>query len=273
MAPRNKKKPKRKRRKATPQELEQRKHRSDIRAIFRNAGFEKVFSVSDKEFTYKSSTSDFDDVFVYENVIVFAEYTTSQSSKIGQHLRNKSVIYREILKDPVAFISFFEDKFPRFRDTRNQFYDPRVCQVIILYCPRNSLESKYKKQVSEIKYLDYPVLRYFKSVSDAVKLSSRFELLHFLGLDSHQIGENSLTSSATTDAYRGFLLPETHSNFDAGFKVVSFYVDPDSLLSRAYVLRKDGWREGGTLYQRIISRAKIASIRRYLDKHERVFCK
>jgi len=55
------------------------------------------------------------------------------------------------------------------------------------------------------------------------------------------------------------------------YKVVSFYIDPHSLLNRAYVLRKDGWRDEGSLYQRMISRSKILAIRKYLESKERVF--
>src|SRR5262249_9033572 len=43
------------------------------------------------------------------------------------------------------------------------------------------------------------------------------------------------------------------------------------LLERCYVLRKDGWVEGGGLYQRMISKAKIRSIRKYLLAEKRVF--
>jgi hypothetical protein len=76
--------------------------------------------------------------------------------------------------------------------------------------------------------------------------------------------------TGSTD-YHGSILPEAHSNFDAGYKVVTFYADPDSLLKTAYVLRKDGWRDSLNLYQRMISKPKIESIRRYLKTQKRVF--
>ena len=71
--------------------------------------------------------------------------------------------------------------------------------------------------------------------------------------------------------YIGSVLPEASSNFAAGYKVVSFYIDPLNLLERAYVLRRDGWRQSYTLYQRLLSKEKIDGIRRYLRQQKRVF--
>ncbi len=260
-----------KRRKPTPEELEQRNHRKEIRAVFRNAGFEKVFSVSDKEFTFNGMTSDFDDVFVNENIIVFAEYTITKSSKISSHLKPKKIVYDTILNSKSEFLEFYEDLFPTFLETRDDFYDHDQCEIIILYCSRNSINPKHKALITNISYFDYPILKYFKSVSDAVKKSSRFELYSFLGLSNEQVGKNSISTAKPADKYKGSILPHSHSNFAKGFKVVSFYIDPQSLLNRAYVLRKDGWRDEGSLYQRMISKGKIIAIRKYLESKERVF--
>ena len=76
---------------------------------------------------------------------------------------------------------------------------------------------------------------------------------------------------AGDQTFKGTLLPEPHSNFDPGYKVVSFYVSPAALLSRAYVLRKDGWKDVYGLYQRMIERKKIEAIRQHLRSQKRVF--
>lgn len=266
-----KRKTKKKRRKATPQELEQRNHRTEIRAVFRNAGFTKVLSVSDKEFTFKGATSDFDDVFIFENIIVLTEYTTTQSSNISSHLKPKKIVYDTILNDKSGFIDFYEKEFVKFKETRGSYYDFDQCHLIILYCSKNGINPKHKDLVTNVSYFDYPIVKYFKSVSDAVKKSSRFELFSFLGLGANEIGKESITTASPADSYNGSILPHSHSNFDKGYKVVSFYIDPLALLKRSYVLRKDGWREEGGLYQRMISNAKIKAIRRYLNTEERVF--
>jgi len=96
----------------------------------------------------------------------------------------------------------------------------------------------------------------------------RFELFKFFGLTAEDIG---LGTGQPSRSYEGFILPESPSGFPSGYKVVTFYVDPDTLMSLSYVLRKDGWLDGDGLYQRMISKSKIRSMRQYLAQDERVF--
>jgi DGQHR domain-containing protein len=102
-------------------------------------------------------------------------------------------------------------------------------------------------------------------------LSARFELYKFLNIGYEKIGEHIFSSASDEQTYKGSILPETQSHFGAGYKVVSFYVDPEALIERCYVLRKDGWREESNLYQRMIQKRKIESIRNYLRIENRVF--
>ncbi len=277
MASTKRKTKRKKRRKPTPKELLQRNHRQEIRSVFKNAGFTKVLSVSDKEFTFKDVTtdkevtSDFDDVFVFENIIVFAEYTITRSNLISSHLKPKKIVYDAILDNKVAFLEFYEKQFPSFKETRDDFYDFEQCTIIILYCSRYGFNPKHKKVVPRIFYFDYPILKYFNSVSKAIKKSSRFELYNFFELSNSDIGRESIRTANPTDSYKGSILPHSHSNFEKGYKVVSFYIDPHSLLRRSYVLRKEGWKDEDGLYQRMISKGKIDSIRKYLNTEKRVF--
>lgn len=247
-------------------------HRSAVRSSFTRAGFHRVTGVSDKPFTYQNQTTDIDDVFVYENVVVISEYTCSQSSDVGGHLKNKKHIYDKILADTEAFIDFLAQKFTESADQITNGYHPQHIELIILYCSRYEFDNKYKINVPGPVYMDYPAVRYFAAVSDAVRKSSRFELLHFLGVDHTRIGENGTISvDSPSRGYEGSLLPESHSHFQTGYKIVTFYVDPAALLRTAYVLRKDGWRDTINLYQRMVSKAKIEAIRNYLKKQKRVF--
>lgn len=61
------------------------------------------------------------------------------------------------------------------------------------------------------------------------------------------------------------------SSFPAGYKVVSFYADPESIIAGAYVLRRDGWKDSSHLYPRILVPSKISKMRRYLVEQKRVF--
>ena len=120
--------------------------------------------------------------------------------------------------------------------------------------------------------MDYPAVRYFAAVADAVRKSSRFELLHFMGIEAAAVGVNGkIEVSKSSKDYAGSLLPEAHSHFDEGFKIVTFYADPEALLRTTYVLRKDGWNDSQNLYQRMISKPKVEAIRTYLKTQKRVF--
>lgn len=256
-----------------PKELEKRNHRKDIRSVFRNSGFTKVLSVSGKgkEFTFKGRTGEIDDIFVYENIIVFAEYTTRTTHR-SEHLLLKKILFDLINDNKNEFIEFFEKEFETFKETRDQNYTPSQCELVILYCPKNTLENKHKECLPYVKFFDYPVLQYFLSISKIIKKSSRFELFNFLGLKYDNIGENVLKpSTGKSEEYEGHILPEEYSSFEKDYKVVSFYMDAESLIDRAYVLRKEGWMHADGLYQRMMANTKITKMREYLYKKSRVF--
>jgi DGQHR domain-containing protein len=247
-------------------------HKGAVRSIFRAAGFHRITGVSDREFTFDNQKTDIDDIYVYENVIVIAEYTCKKSEYVGDHLKNKKHIFDKIMSKPNEFIKYFTNKFP---DSANQFitnYHSSKIIFKILYCSRFDYDAHYQINVPGPIYMDYPAVRYFWAVADAIKRSSRFELFHFLDLDPASIGiAGKIDVSAPSRDYAGSILPEAHSHFDDGFKIVTFYADPETLLKTAYVLRQDGWRDSLNLYQRMISKSKIEGIRAYLKKQKRVF--
>jgi len=91
-----------------------------------------------------------------------------------------------------------------------------------------------------------------------------------LGLEYSEIGQQIHNTSGDTRNFDGYMLPEHHSGYQKGFKVVSFYADPETLLAVSYVLRQDSWRDGEGLYQRILIKNKIASMRKYLVEAQAV---
>ena len=107
-----------------------------------------------------------------------------------------------------------------------------------------------------------------------IKLSARHEFLEFLEVDESGFGDNMLSSSTgTTNCFSGYILPEEKSSFNEGYKIITFYIDAESLLKRAYVLRQEGWRkkENVGYYQRMLDSRKITSMRKYLSEEKRVF--
>jgi DGQHR domain-containing protein len=257
--------------KLSPAEKIQKDHRASVRGVFTGSGFLRMAGIADKQFNFQNQQADVDDIFVFENIVVIAEYTCAQSDGVGSHLKNKKIIFDKILNDPAGFIKFISDKFPETSDRFPKYHSSKVV-LKILYCSRYEFDDHYQINVPGPAYFDYPSVRYFMALIDAIKRSARWELLHFLQIPNGSVGNNGVVGTADGSQDRkGLVLPEAHSNFDDGYKVVSFYTDADTLLRTAYVLRKDGWRDSLNLYQRMISKAKIEAIRTYLKKQKRVF--
>jgi hypothetical protein len=170
-----------------------------------------------------------------------------------------------------AFLAYMDATFPEFKAARDPKYQAHHFQLVIVYCSRYPITSDLKDEVPGVTYLDYHIVQYFKSITDRVKKSSRYELFKFLGLSQNEIGTSAISPVTATVSHKGSVLPEGQSHFPPGFKVVSFYVAPAVLLERCYVLRKDGWGDEDGLYQRMISRAKVEAIRKYLLSEKRVF--
>lgn len=280
---------KRKRKVLTPEQKQERKekmrkkqeernHINTIRRILNNMGFERLSDISGHNFTYKDRTSELDDVFILENIVLLVEYTTEKNP--GDHLLKKDHFYQRVSENPKLFLQFLKDEFPT--KSFNQYYNDVISskypaldflQVKMLYCSRYDIGDEQKNVVTNtICFFDYNKVQYFKLLTKTIKKSSIYEFLNFLNIENKNFAEKILSTSSK-DAYKGYVLPETKSNFKNGYKVISFYIDAESLMRRAYVLRKDSWREEKNirLYQRMLENAKITNMRKYLYEEERVF--
>jgi len=247
-------------------------HRSTIRQIFSNVGFTRVTGVTDKPFTFDGQTSDIDDIFIFENVFVVAEYTCTRPCDIGDHLKKKKLVFDKILSNRVAFLQFMKTTFSANANDIDTGYHLSQIELRIIYCSRFPFDEHYRNNIPGPVYFDYPAVRYFQELARSVKKSARFEFLSFLKIPPKALGSGgAIQVSASSQEYQASLLPEAYSHFENGYKIVTFYAHPDWLLKTAYVLRKDGWRDSLNLYQRMISKSKIKSIRAYLKKQKRVF--
>ncbi len=273
-----KKKPKKKPKKKLSAEqkrakLIERQHKAAVRQVFKNTGFVRFKNLEDKRFELTEHlSSDFDDIFLFENLLICAEYTTSNAGNVPDHLRKKEFIYAKIAEDPKLIISALSKLDSEFKAAINSDYTPDEIIVRCVYCSRNDFDNKHKEIATNAFYLDYPELRYFKSLTDSIKQSARAELLDFLDVELLDLGcDGKVGTHADAKEFQATVLPEANSNFDPGFKVVSFYIDPETLLNQAYVLRRQGWRDSDAVYQRMISKGKIGGIRKHLKEKRRVF--
>lgn len=274
----NKREKKRKKR-MSPEEKafkkEQREQKKEIRDIMKRIGFSRLLGIDGKEFVYDGRTSELDDLFVCENVIVLTEYTVGEP-----HLLKKSVLYNKINSNIGDFIRFLVDNkiYDSFSNEFNDRIKPKytVNQLIlrILYCSKKTISQEHKDNVKDIIYFDYHIVKYFKSLTNVIKFSAKYEFLEFLKINESNFGDNILSSTTgTTNCFSGHILPEEKSSFKEGYKIISFYIDAESLLKRAYVLRQEGWRQKENVgyYQRMLDSKKISSMRKYLSEEKRVF--
>ena len=255
----------------TPQEKEQRNHVKEVQNIFSKIGFIKVPNVADKMIEFKGRRGDFDDIFLFENIIVLAEYTVTKSGSLSDHLLPKKVLYDLIQNNKTEFIEYLKERFPSFNNELGSYYSIDHYKIVQIYCSKNHLNKEHKIHFPYLIFFDYPHVKYFQEVANRIKLSARFELFNFFQLKFHDIGENVFSNQQDYSIVAGTVLPEASSNFKKGYKVVSFYIAPIDLLEKAYVLRQDGWNDSFGLYQRMLVKKKMSSIRDYLVNEKRVF--
>jgi DGQHR domain-containing protein len=267
--------------KLSPQEkaqrLEQTNQKKEIRTIMKNLGFDRLPYIDGKHFQYDGRSSEMDDIFINENVILITEYTIGEP---GTHLLKKKVFYDKINEDHKAFINFIlqTEKLKSFKD----YYDKNIekkyskneLRVQILYCSKKSISSEHKGVFKNVVFFDYHIVQYFKSLTKAIKKSGKYEFMEFIQIPFEQFGINIKNSSSrSSQTFKGNILPEEKSKFDEGYKIVSFYIDAESLLRRSYVLRQNGWKDIENVghYQRMLESPKVSSMRKYLHDRNRVF--
>jgi len=123
---------KRKTKKPDAKTIEGRQYRKDIREIFRLVGFAKGVGFADQEILFKGRAGDFDDIFIYENIIVLAEYTVMES-KLGDHLNKKKILFDRVLDNSHDFIEYIAEKFDRVREQLGAKYKYDQYNLIVLY--------------------------------------------------------------------------------------------------------------------------------------------
>lgn len=261
------------------EELLRRSHIKDIRTTMENIGFHRIGGIDGKNIIYKSRASEFDDFFIYENLLLVAEYTSENN--VSAHLLKKKAMYDLIDQSHREFVEFVisEPKLVAFGDyyhdqIRNKYGVGQI-RIRIIYCSIKPVDKQLKEVCAQNKsvfFYDYDNVHYFKSLAANIKRSARYELFHFLKVKASDIG-NSTSDTPGSNKYKGNILPVEKSSFRNGYNIISFYIDAASLIRRAYVLRQESWREedAGGFYQRMVIGKKINAMRKYLANEGRVF--
>ncbi len=261
------------RRPLTPAQIQKREQNAfsrKIQSAFKNAGFEYL-STSDIERQFGSKTGELDGVFLYENVLVICEETISASGHIKAHAVNKSVLCKEIAENRTELLDWlkadFSEKFAHF-DT---YTEPRY-KIFFVYITKNKFNPSDadRELLKPMVVLENSDLNYFHKLSQNIKLSAKNEFFRFLGLTRSDIG--TITSGDSQDKIKTTIIcpPETtgHTN---GVRIVSFMMSAENLINNSYVLRKDNWENSIALYQRLIEKGRIQSIRKHLATKQTAF--
>lgn len=252
-----------------PQKLKQLRQKRGMRALFARIGFTRI-PADGIQFRFKNRDGELDDIFLIENILVIAEYTVGKA-KTG-HIASKSILYNSILEHTGDWVESYMADNSEFKSAINTCkYVASEIRARIVYVSLDGVSDDVETAFPNYRFLDGTRLRYFDALSKTIHKSARHEFYKYLNLDYSEIGQQIHNTSGDTRNFDGYMLPEVHSGYQRGFKVVSFYADPETLLAVSYVLRQDSWRDDEGLYQRILIKNKIASMRKYLVEAQRVF--
>lgn len=244
-----------------PAILEQRGFTRMIRTMFVNMGFTHVPSEG-KEAKFGIKTGEIDSVFVYENILLVVEDTTSK--KAFDHAKNKKLLAEQIMNSTGDFIEWLRGTFPEHEHLLKA-YSPKRFRLFYLYISRTEmdLDDDDRALLAPMRVVSVRALNYFDKLAKTIRRSAKTDLWRFLELTSSDIGAanatNDVKSIDTT-----IISPDDSTGFSNGVRLVSFMISADVLLRNAYVLRKDNWGYSTDLYQRLIDSNRIRKIRQYV---------
>lgn len=241
--------------------------RKKIRSSFTDAGF-TYFSTLDKHFPIGTRTVELDYLFLYENIIVICEDNTKQKKDID-HIRNKNESFAEIRNNKTAFLNWLSNTFPE-KATMVKQYRPE--RYFLYYISQTELEitEDEKNRYSNLLFWDPETLSYFNRMAQCIQHSARYEIFRYLGLKNDEIGFSGSEGGKTT-IKAPIIYPQEATGLHNGVRVVSFMMSAEKLLRTSYVLRKDSWEESMFLYQRLIEKDKVKSIRAFLAQKGEAF--
>lgn len=243
--------------------------RKKIRSSFTDAGF-TYFSTLAKHFPIGTRTVELDYLFLYENIIVICEDNTKQKKDID-HIRNKIESFAEIRNNKTAFLNWLSNTFPE-KATMVKQYRPERYFLYYIYISQTELEitEDEKNRYSNLLFWDPETLSYFNRMAQCIQHSARYEIFRYLGLKNDEIGFSGSEGGKTT-IKAPIIYPQEATGLRNGVRVVSFMMSAEKLLRTSYVLRKDSWEESMFLYQRLIEKDKVKSIRAFLAQKGEAF--
>lgn len=268
----NKAKSATKKRTLSPEQLEKRSKvffKKKIVKTFTEAGFHYV-PTNDQEMYIGFRKVEVDALFIYENIWLICEDTV-KITNIRDHIRTKNEAFGQIKGNLPCFMAELVKLFPEKADEL-QRYDCKRIKAFALYMSKEevALSDDDYKLFSELVFVQPNTLNYFQWIVQCIKHSARNEVFRFLGLKNADIGQVS-SASATASITAPIIYPKSFTGIKNNVRIVSFMMSAEDLLNTCYVLRKDNWADSIWLYQRLIEKNKIKSIRAFIEAKGEAF--
>lgn len=263
----------RKSRVPTPEQLEKRAKSAFKKKIvntFQSSGFTYI-PTNDNEMHIGFRTVEVDALFIYENIWLICEDTTTKPKNIRDHIRTKNEAFGEIKRNMASFIDELVRLFPD-KETQLKKYDSQRIKAFGLYITKEEIElsDDDHKLFPELIFVQPKTLNYFQWISQCIRHSARNEVFRFLGIKNTDIGPLSSTTNSA-EIVAPIIYPKSFTGLKNNVRIVSFMMSAEDLLNTCYVMRKDNWADSIWLYQRLIDKAKIKGIRSFLETKGEAF--
>lgn len=257
----------------TPEQLEKRAKSAFKKKIvntFQSSGFTYI-PTNDNEMHIGFRTVEVDALFIYENIWLICEDTTTKLKNIRDHIRTKNEAFGEIKRNMASFIDELERLFPD-KETQLKKYDSQRIKAFGLYFTKEEIElsGDDHKLFPELIFVQPKTLNYFQWISQCIRHSARNEVFRFLGIKNTDIGPRSSTTNSA-EIVAPIIYPKSFTGLKNNVRIVSFMMSAEDLLNTCYVMRKDNWADSIWLYQRLIDKAKIKGIRSFLETKGEAF--
>ncbi|MBQ8056024.1 MAG: DGQHR domain-containing protein, partial [Paludibacteraceae bacterium] len=234
------------------------------KSIFKMASFCMIDS-ENKHFDIGKKKAEVDGVFIFKNIIVICEETTSSSGHIKEHIIKKKETATEILDNKEQFLSFLTSEFPQeTNDLSNYEISELKFKFVYFSLNETNLSIEDKQRFLPWNIVEPNILSYLSQCSSGIKKSVKYEVFRFLGVTDSDFEITSSTGQGTKDVKVSIIYPQKSTGRKDGVRLVSFMLSADTLIRNSYVLRKDNWEDSIDLYQRLIDLNKIKDIRNFL---------
>lgn len=253
--------------------VEKAKLSKSIKDMFVYSGF-TFLSIGDKHKSFGNRVGEFDQAFLFQNIILICEETIiTKRERLKDHLLNKQEAAKQFIQKKADVINWLKADFPNDFEKYDTYNDCDRYELFFLYFTRPGADISSLiggDRFDPFIFVPDRTLKYFLHISSCIKKSARFEIFKFLGLSGSKIGPTQSANDIKMIPIT-IISPADNTGDTDGIRMVSFMANADLLIENSYVLRNDNWEESTSLYQRLIDKKKLDSVRSFLAKNRQTF--